>query len=132
MSEGPLSDLQILDGFRAGTLPAFPHREHVRVAWLYLGEAPIESAVPAFCRDLRKFAAAKGAHGLFHATITWAFLILVNERRVAGETFEGFAERNADLFARKPSILDRYYSAETLSSARARERFVFPDRAPAA
>lgn len=56
---------------------------------------------------------------------------LVNER-LDGEGPEGswkeLAARNADLFAWKPSILDRYYEAATLASDRARRTFVWPDR----
>jgi hypothetical protein len=43
-----------------------------------------------------------------------------------GESFEAFAARNPDLFAWKPSILDRYYDPETLRSDRARRVFVMP------
>lgn len=39
-----------------------------------------------------------------------------------------FAERYPELLAWKPSILDRYYTTETLTSDRARRTFVMPDR----
>lgn len=39
---------------------------------------------------------------------------------------DGF--HHADLLAWQPSILDRYYRAETLDSDRARRTFVMPDR----
>lgn len=123
-----MDDETLLRGFRAGTLASFPHRDHVRVAWLYLAKNPLEVALPEFCRDLRHFAEIKGATGLFHATITWAFLSLIAERREANEAFEQFAERNPDLFSRKPSILDRYYRPETLASAKAKAEFILPDR----
>ena len=38
-----------------------------------------------------------------------------------------FREANDDLFARKPSILERYYAPETLKSEAARRTFVLPD-----
>ena len=37
-----------------------------------------------------------------------------------------FAERNADLFARAPTVLNEYYSDAVLESKEARERFVVP------
>ena len=42
----------------------------------------------------------------------------------ADTTWAGFASRNADLLAWKPSILDRYYRPETLLSERARLTFL--------
>ena len=36
-------------------------------------------------------------------------------------------EANGDLFAQKPSILERYYAPETLRSDTARRTFVLPD-----
>ena len=59
------------------------------------------------------------------------FLFLIQERRVtapAGEAWEGFARRNPDLLTWKPSILDRYYSRETLQSELARRVFLLPER----
>jgi hypothetical protein len=40
-----------------------------------------------------------------------------------------FADANADLLRWKPSVLDRYYSPETLASDRARRTFLMPDLA---
>lgn len=121
-------DAAALAGFRAGTLAEFPHREHVRVAWLYARASPFEDALVSFCRDLRAFAAARGAHGLFHTTITWAFFAVIADRLRDGETFDAFATRNPDLLRWKPSVLDRYYTKERLDSPEARARFVLPDR----
>jgi hypothetical protein len=62
--------------------------------------------------------------------VTFAFLFLIHERmqRHVAATFDDFAAANADLFA-WPSVLDRYYSAETLRSELARRTFVMPDAA---
>jgi len=118
--------------FRDGTLEPFHHADHVRMAWLYVREHGLEAAVPAFTRDLRAFAEAKGVPTLYHATITWAFLALVAERLGAGppSTWDGFAAANADLLTWKPSALDAYYSPERLWSESARAAFLLPDRAP--
>lgn len=124
---------RFLDAFRDGSLPGaeFPHREHVRMAWLYLERHPPAEALLRFSADLRRFAVAKGNAGLYHETITWAFVLLIAERRHGapdGERYAAFAARNADLFQWKPSVLDRYYRPETLASPRARAGFVLPDR----
>jgi len=127
----PMTDALLLDGFERATLTGLSHRDHVRVAWLYLGREPLEAALPRFCADLRRFAVAAGAPGLYHATITWAYFVLVHERRQGrpdDEPFDSFVEGNADLLWRKPSVLERYYRAETLASEGARTAFRLPDR----
>jgi hypothetical protein len=100
----------------------------VRVAWLYLRSRPPLEALARFTDGLKRFAAANSQPGLYHETITWAYLFLIQERMVEGETFEAFAARNPDLLAWNPSVLDRYYDQETLGSDRARRVFVMPDR----
>jgi hypothetical protein len=108
----------------------FHHREHVQVAWWYLRHYALPDALARFATALRRFADAQGKPGLYHETITTAFVLLINERlhddRGAG--WPAFAARNADLMTWHPSILDRYYLAGTLASDRARRTFVMPDR----
>lgn len=127
-----MTDDQLIEAFRAGTLPAdrFHHRDHVRTAWQYLREFTVEDAIARFNADLRRFAVAKGVPGLYHATITWAYLLIVRERIDAAPDadWDTFAAANPDLFTWKPSILDRYYTQETLWSDRARAGFVMPDK----
>ena len=128
-----LADDALLLAFEDGTLPpgAFHHRHHVRTAWILLERRPVLDVLAGFTAGLRRLAAAAGQPGLYHETITWAYVLLVHERRAAarGEDWPAFAARNPDLLAWKPSVLEaRYYREETLWSARARETFVLPDR----
>lgn len=108
----------------------FHHRDHVRLGWAYLEHYELLDALIRFRDALRSFAAHHGAAGLYHETITFAFLLLINERRArcAANTWDEFTALNDDLFSWKPSLLDRYYSSEILSSELARNTFVFPDR----
>jgi hypothetical protein len=124
-----VSDDELLAAFQAGTLEDFPHRKHVHVAWLYLRRDTPLRAIERFSVDLRRFALAKGKPGLYHETLTLAFLFLIHER-MAGEDedFDGFRARNPDLFRWNPSALDRYYRKETLTSELARRKFLLPDR----
>jgi hypothetical protein len=126
-----MTDADFLRSFEDGTLPsaAFHHRDHVRLAWLYLRRLPAPAALGRFTEGLKRFAAAKGKPGLYHETITWAYLLLIHERmaRAAADTWEEFARRNEDLLLWNPSILDRYYHQETLGSELARRVFVMPD-----
>jgi hypothetical protein len=125
-------DRALVEGFASATLAneSFHHREHVRVAWLYLCAAPFEEAAARFCRDLKRFAAAHGRPQLFHHTITWAFLALVKERQdvTAADDFDAFAAANPDLLAPARDALSPYYDRETLGSERARRVFLLPRR----
>jgi hypothetical protein len=117
---------------RAAFAPgAFHHRHHVRTAWIFLERYPVLDVLVHFTAGLRRLAEAAGKPGLYHETITWAYVLLVHERRAApgAEDWAAFAARNPDLLAWKPSVLEaRYYREETLWSERARRIFVLPDR----
>lgn len=129
-----MTDIEFVRAFETGALPAgsFHHADHVRLAWLYLRDKPFTGALEAFCSGLRRFAASVGKPGLYHETITWAYLLLIHERRARlapGHTWEEFAAGNADLLDWKDPILKKYYRDETLASDFARRAFVLPDRA---
>ena len=69
----------------------------------------------------------------YHETVTFAFVVLVNERleRTGRDTdWPTFCARNPDLFAYPSPLLDRLYRQETLGSAFARRVFVLPDAVP--
>jgi hypothetical protein len=125
-----MNDREFIDRFESCTLDSsdFPHRAHVRLAWLFLRELPPLEALARFVTGLQRFAASIGAAGLYHETITWAYLLLIHERmqRAPAADFEEFVAANPDLLA-KPSILDAYYRPETLQSELARRVFVLPD-----
>ncbi len=129
---GPLTDDELLDAFLSTALPAdqFHHEQHVRVAWLFVCRHGMPAALAEFSEAIKRFATAKGAHGLYHETITWAFLLIISERQVRqpASTWSEFAQDHADLLVWKPSILERYYSKELLKSDQARRAFVMPDR----
>ena len=133
MSLDDVGDEALLRAFEDGSLApsAFRHRHHVRMAWILLERRPVLDVLACFRAGLRRLAAAAGNPGLYHETITWAYVLLVNERRAApgAEGWPAFAARNPDLLLWKPSLLEaRYYREETLWSERARETFVLPDR----
>jgi len=123
---------ELFDRFVDTTLPAdqFHHRQHVQVAWLFVCRHGMPAALGKFSDAIRRFADAKGATGLYHETITWAFLLLIAQRQVRkpGQTWEQFEAANTDLLVWKPSILERYYSKELLASDLARRTFLMPDK----
>lgn len=128
-----MNDRDFLAAFEDSTLPeeCFHHRDHVRAAWLLLREFSPSAALERFSTALKRFAAAKGKTGLYHETITWAYLLLINERMERGGRggdWDEFASANSDLLVWHPSVLDGYYTPETLGSDLARRVFLLPDR----
>jgi hypothetical protein len=108
----------------------FRHADHVQLAWIYLRDYPLLEAIARFTTALRRIAAHHGVPEKYHETVTWAYLLLIHERmRRSGapQEWERFRAENEDLFARRPSILDRYYARATLESDVARKSFVLPD-----
>jgi hypothetical protein len=128
-----VDDETLLEAFESCTLPpdALGHREHVRVAWLIVRAHPhFEDGALRFCAGLRRFAEAHGKPGLYHETITWAYLVLVNER-MRGSDAAGFDELGAahrDLFEPGLGALMPFYEPELLRSERARGVFLLPRR----
>jgi hypothetical protein len=128
-----VSDEQFLEAFESGTLPKedFSHGQHVRLAWLYLARHDFADASRRVVEGIKRFAALHGATGLYHETITqaWLRLIAAGRRRApAADTFAGFLEANPQLKVK--GALDPYYDPSTLLSDQARASFVPPDRDP--
>lgn len=120
-------------------LPAFDHRAHVQAGFAYLQRHGFAGGLAAMAGALRRFAAHHGKHGLYHETVTAAFLALIHQRMaedlasaeeeiaLAGARaldWPRFAAAHPDLFA--GDLLARYYSKETLRSDLARHCFVLP------
>ena len=127
-----MTERELFDRFTDTSLPAdqFHHPQHVHVAWMFVQQYGMPAALAEFSSAIKRFAEAKGATGLYHETITWAFLLLIADRqaRNPAAAWEQFEATNADLLTWKPSILNRYYSSELLASDLARRTFLMPDR----
>ena len=128
-----MTDQELLDQFERGTLSGehLHHRDHVRLAFLYLSEYPVLQALQAFSAALKRLAGIHGKPQLYHETITWAFIFLIRERVVrAGSkpSWDEFARDNADLLTWQNGILNQYYRQETLASDLAKAVFVLPDK----
>lgn len=131
------TDRELFEEFEAGRFPGerFGHEDHVRMAWIYLLRMSLLEALSRFGKALRRFAAAQGAPELYHETVTWAFLILVNERMRTGPegaSWSEFARRNPDLLRWKDGAFFDYYDPEVLGAEEARRFFVLPAREAAA
>jgi hypothetical protein len=128
-----LTDAELLAAFESTRLGngEFRHREHVRAAFACLAKhGDFARAAWHFRRSLRRFAAAHGAPGRYHETVTWAYLALINERMRASAVAS-----SAQLLARFPELLEggallaRYYDVDALlRSPAARDVFILPER----
>ena len=135
MNPAAAPDLTI-EAFESGRNdPAhFDHEAHVYLAWLYLERLPVLEAARRYSDALRRLTQRLGIPGKYHETITCFYLFVIAERREAsGRCWPEFRRRNQDLLARgESSVLNRFYTRETLASERARKVFVLPDRRAAA
>jgi hypothetical protein len=128
-----MTDDQFLAALESCQLPAsqFNHAAHVRAGYLYLRQQMFAPALARLCASICRYAQSLGKSGLYHETITVAFMALIHERlyqRGDGGCWDGFAHANSDLL-RKDALL-AYYPRAVLESAEARARFVLPTTAP--
>jgi hypothetical protein len=127
------SDGEFLQAFESGTLPAaeFHHRDHLRMAWLYVARRGADGAAQTVLDTLRRFATGQGAAQIFHVTLTHAWVRLVAaalRSALPGEDFAAFLERNPQLLDKR--LPERHYAPETLNSAAAKSAFIIPDKVP--
>lgn len=124
-----MPDCPDLERFVRGEIDAaaFPHREHVRMAFEMLRRHDFAESVWLYSRALRAMTAKAGKPQAFHQTVTIAFLSLIAERVEQGGSpdFATFESVNSDLFAK--AALGRWYRPERLASELARRTFVLPE-----
>jgi hypothetical protein len=107
---------------------AFHHREHLYVAWCYLRALPLEDALARYVRHLRHLTIALGVPNKFHATVTWAYVVLLHAamEQSPGTTFDELLERNPALLQHRGGALEAFYPRAQLDTEEARRRFVLP------
>lgn len=128
-----MQDTIFIEQFENTTLSPqnFHHKDHVRLAWLYLNRYPLLEALQKFSNGLKNFARSLGKEQLYHETITWAYIFLINERMVQADTkqsWEEFIAGNGDLLNWQETILNRYYSKSVLDSPLAKSIFLLPNK----
>ena len=124
-----MTDDEFVEGFEMGNLlPAdFDHRAHLRAAFCLVRRRPFLESCIAMRDGLRDIARRAGRPGLYHETITVAFMSIVSQRVASRPdvAWDAFFETQPDLVDR--ALLGRWYGRETLESATARAQFVMPD-----
>ena len=127
------SDEDFLRAFEDLSLPVelFHHREHIRVAWLYLKSSDASRAAERMSASIRRFANHHGATQKYHHTLTLAWMRLVAAALVETPedySFAQFLAANPELGDK--NVLGKYYSNELLQTTAAREGWVEPDLQP--
>ena len=130
-----MTDDGFLAAFEACMLDEFHHRDHVKVAYLYLRRHSLDEAIAKVRAGLQALAAAwKAPDDLqrgYHETMTQAWVRLVHltlSEYGAAESAEAFCEQQPQLMQK--THLQLFYSPERLTTWEAKREFVEPDLAP--
>lgn len=103
----PLTDDEFVAAIEGCTLPrtSFTHRNHVRLAWLYLSRYEASDADRRICDTIRRFATSLGAATKFREDITLMWMRRVEA--AMGDTpapdFETFIAARPELLAPGPA-----------------------------
>jgi hypothetical protein len=127
-----LDDDAFLDAFERGALQShgFRHRDHLRMAWLYISRYGLDQAASRAAAGLRNLAALHGHPERYSATRTavWVALVAHHLREAPGVNFDAFLKRFPRLLDGR--LLEAHYSPGLLASDDSRMRWVSPDRLP--
>jgi hypothetical protein len=132
MQTSMMSDAEFLVSFENLEIPGsdFRHRDHVRLAWIYLHDSDFAVGAARFCEKFGSFVRHIGAESKYNETITWFYLVVVFQRIRNEPTtpdWETFANANEDLLDNRMKVIRECYRNETLFSPRARKIFLLPD-----
>ena len=130
-----MSDDDFLLAFEECRIPKerWTHEAHVRMAWLYLRQRPLDEVIPIVRRGIQRYNSSLGNTEGYHETITVAYLMLIDQRvdrGPAASTFAAFSESHPTLLDRTMTALLEHYSRDLLFSPEARGTFVEPDQVP--
>jgi hypothetical protein len=132
-----MTDESLLRRFEACELSTeeWHHREHVRLAYLYLLRLPQEEALNRMRAGLKALnAAQKVPENLdrgYHETLTQGWMRLMHCALCEfgpAENSETFLDQHTHLLARRALLF--FYSRDRIKSWEAKENFVEPDLAP--
>lgn len=103
-----MKDDALVSAFEAGTLPpaGFRHREHVRLAWLYLRRHRRADAERRLLHGLRALAVRAGKPDRFDAALTRAWLQRIEAAAAgaAAPSSDAFIAMHPELLAPRPAV----------------------------
>ena len=130
-------DETFLEQFESAAWPLaeWHHKQHIKVAYLYLRRYSLDTAIARMSAGVKKYNAAhnvpEGLDRGYHETMTQAWMRLVYFTLCEygpAENTEAFYEANPQLSQKK--TLRFFYTRETFMSPKAKAEFVPPDLIP--
>lgn len=137
VQSGLMDDETFLKQFETTAWPKaeWHHRQHIKVAYLYLCRYSLETASIKISENIRAYNKAHGVEESllsgFHETMTQAWLRLVYFTLCeygAAESADAFYEQHPQLSEKK--VLRFFYSKERFTSPAAKATFLEPDITP--
>ena len=130
-----MNDHEFLAAFEACTLEDFHHRDHIKIAFLFLREHPLPIAIIKVRTGLQALASAWNAPTTelekgYHETMTQAWVRLVHLKLSASPRHanaDAFCDHHPELLQK--NCLDAYYSRDHLFTWQAKHEYVEPDLA---
>ena len=128
LSSRHLSDSEFLVAFKSALLPTahFHHADHLRLAWLIVHRMPLAESEAWIRTAISHYAATHGLSGLYHETVSLAWVRLVATHHEA--TFDEFLHVHQARL--RFNLLHEFWSAALLASPAAKQRWVEPDLRP--
>jgi len=129
-----VEDITFRTAFEKGDIPPseFHHRDHLRLAYVYLCEHETKPAFELFRRHVKKFLSDNGVpDDKYHETVTASWVQAVRhfmELCGSASSFEDMINHDNRLL--DMNIMLTHYREETLFSDIARREFVQPDLEP--
>ncbi len=124
-----MNDSAFLEAFENATLSPFRHIDHLRLAWLYLSQHGWDEGIRCIRSGIQGFAAAHGASGKYHETITlfWAHVVQqAMDEQPAVTDFDTLIAHNPYLL--DTHLIQRHYTPEHLAAGRS--QWLEPDLHP--
>tara|TARA_R110002072_G_scaffold284587_1_gene449046 strand:+ start:87153 stop:87590 length:438 start_codon:yes stop_codon:yes gene_type:complete len=132
-----MNDAEFLAAFENCSLPfeQWTHRAHIRVAYLYVLESDLATAIDRMRSGIKAHNKAtrtpEAIDRGYHETITVAFMILVyvaNLQTGPHKSSNEFCDAHPELLSKQ--TLRRFYSRERIMTIQAKAEFVDPDIRP--
>lgn len=132
-----MDDQSLLMHFEATTWPLkdWHHRQHIKIAYLYLCQHPFDVAVQKMRAGVMAYNAANQVPEAidrgYHETITQAWMHLVYLTLCEfgpSESADAFLDKHTQLLSQRALLF--FYSRDRIMSAEAKRQFIAPDLAP--
>ena len=124
-----MNDHDFIQSVETLTLDAFPHYDHIRMAWIYLREYGYDEGIIKIREALKKLATHHGIPNHYHETITLFWAKMVQHALQQTPTIDDYQTFVTD---HHPQLLDKdliktYYDMAIIKSGRSRKAWIDPD-----